>query len=486
MTAALNGAILIMAAQQTLVVPLLPALGRTFGTGLSATTWSVTAFLLSASVAAPVLAKIGDAMGRKRAALAALAVQSAGSALTAVAPDFGLFLAGRALGGVGTALFPLCVGLVREHADERRAPAGIGMLSAMMGAGAGAGMLVPGLIDEVWAGPRAAFTGGTLALVSALFFLWLRVPADRPTRMSRRGLDVPGALLLVVTVLPALLGISQADRWGWGHPATITLLSAALVAGALWTRWELRASAPLVDLRIVARGIPRNANVIAVLLGFGMFAYFTVISTYAQAAPSGGYGMGASPLRVGLLLLPSGVAMVALAPLSARLSASVGAAVTCALGSGLVAAAFWWLAARPGDAPTLWTSSVLFGAGMGIGYAALSALAVHHVPPDQTSVVTGVNGLMRTLGGSVSGAVTSLVLVGGGHTAAGAPSGHSYRLVFLLLGTACTSAALLAVYTHIRSFRPSRIPPLPPAARATSGSEASTAGRTRRPRERAQ
>ncbi|MEU6347601.1 MFS transporter [Streptomyces sp. NPDC046977] len=454
MPAALYGAILVMAAQQTLVVPLLPAIGRTFGTGLSATTWSVTAFLLSASVAAPVLAKIGDAMGRRRAALAALAVQLLGSALTSVAPGFGLFLTGRALGGVGTALFPLCVGLVREHLDYRRAPAGISMLSAMMGAGAGAGMLMPGLIDLIRPGPRAAFATGTLALAVAWFLLRRSVPADKPSRISRRGLDMPGALLLVLTVLPALLGISQASHWGWGHPATITLLSAALMSGVVWTRWELRTPAPLVDLRIVAHGIPRNANVIAVLLGFGMFAYFTVISTYAQAAPSGGYGVASSPLQVGLLLLPSGVAMVALAPLSARLSASVGTDITCALGSGLVAAAFWWLAARPGDAPTLWTSSVLFGAGMGIGYAALSALAVHRVPADQTSVVTGVNGLMRTLGGSVSGAVTSLVLVGGGHTAAGAPSGHSYRLVFLLLGAACSSATLLAVYTQVRGFRP--------------------------------
>ncbi|MFJ4923610.1 MFS transporter [Streptomyces sp. NPDC088725] len=443
--AALSLAVLAMAVQQTLVVPVLPALRQDFGTDLAGATWGVTAFLLAASVAAPLLAKLGDTWGRKRVALAALAVQALGGLLTAFAPSLGLFLAGRVLGGIGVAVFPLGIGLVRQHVAARKVPAGIGLLSAMTGAGAAVGMLVPGVVEAFAGGRAAVFGAGTVVVVAALGLIALRVPRDEPSSTSRQRLDYPGAGLLVAALVPLLVAMSQAPRWGWGSGAVVGLFALSAVAATAWFRWERRAAVPLVDLALIGRGSALAANLIAVLLGFGMFAFFTVVATYAAAPASGGYGIGASTLRVGMLLLPCGLAMIVLTPLAARLTLRIGAAATVALGSAVVGGAFGWLLLQPGTAPTLWIASVLFGLGLGIGYSALGTLAIQDVPKEHTSVVSGINGLMRTVGGSLSGAVTSLVLSTHLVSGTGQPSLSGYHVVFAILGVSCLAAAALAI-----------------------------------------
>ncbi|MER5407452.1 MFS transporter [Streptomyces sp. NPDC002769] len=183
------------------------------------------------------------------------------------------------------------------------------------------------------------------------------------------------------------------------------------------------------------------ANLIAVLLGLGMFAFFTVVAGYAQVPSSADYGVGASTLPVGLFLLPCGLAMIALTPLAGRLTLRIGAAATVALGSLIVDGAFAWLLLRPGDAVTLWVGSVLFG----LGYSALGTMAIQDIPEEHTSVVSGINGLMRAMGRSLPGAVTSLIHSTHLDRRTGQPTPIGYHTVFTVLGIVCVAAAALAV-----------------------------------------
>lgn len=120
--------------------------------------------------------------------------------------------------------------------------------------------------------------------------------------------------------------MSQGGQWGWGSARVVGLFAGAVVILALWSWQQLRAERPLVDLRLaVGRrvGLPHLAALIA---GFAFYANSLVTAQLVQAPRSSGYGLGLSIVQTGLCLLPNGVIMLLLSPVSARVSAARGPA----------------------------------------------------------------------------------------------------------------------------------------------------------------
>ena len=92
---------------QSLVTPVLPTIQHDLGTTASAVTWILTAWLLSAAVATPLLGRVGDIAGKERTLVLSLAAIALGSLIAALAPSLTLVLVGRVVQGLGGAAFPL-------------------------------------------------------------------------------------------------------------------------------------------------------------------------------------------------------------------------------------------------------------------------------------------------------------------------------------------------------------------------------------------
>jgi len=440
---------MVVSVQQTLVLPLLPQLMRHFNTSVASVTWVFTASLLAGAVATPLLARLGDMYGKKNLIVVTMGLLLAGSVVCALSGNLPVLIVGRALQGTSTALIPLAIGMIRDSFPRDKVTSGIGIVSATMGVGGSMGMIVTGLIadhtdsyrPEFWIAAALAAAGLVLVLVSA---------RDVGARAGGRP-DYLGATLLAGLLVSLLLAISEGNAWGWASGGVLALFAAAAVLTAVWVLVEMRVAQPLVRLGLLVGRKSLSANFASVLLGFSMYAAFTLIATFVQTPRSVGYGLGGNVLDVGLYMLPSTVTMLICSALAGRIAARIGAANSLAIGSVFAGLSYLWLALSHSHVYDMLGFSAVQGIGFGVAYAALGTLAVQHVPMDQSGIASGVNSLVRTAGGSVSGAVTAAILTGETIPGLpGVPALHAYVLSFVIVAVGAWLAAGVAVVHGVR------------------------------------
>jgi MFS family permease len=217
-----------------------------------------------------------------------------------------------------------------------------------------------------------------------------------------------------------------------------------------WTLVELRIRDPLVRLSLLAGPQSLSANMASLLLGFSMFAAFTLISNLVQTPRSAGYGLGGSVLDVGLYSLPSTVTMLVASSYAGRIAGRIGAAFTLAIGSVFAGFSYLWLAISSGHGYDFLAFGAIQGIGFGIAYAALGSLAVQHVPMEQTGIASGINSLVRTAGGSVAGAATASILTGSLVKGTAIPTLHGYVVCFVIVAVGAWLAAAVAIFHGVR------------------------------------
>src|SRR5919107_3818532 len=133
---------------QSLVAPALPEIQRDLHASATATTWVLTAYLLSASILTPIIGRLGDMFGKEHTLVCALGMLAAGTLLAALATDVNVLIAARVIQGGGGAIFPLAFGIIRDEFPRERVATGIGLISATFGIGGGAGLVLSGLIVD--------------------------------------------------------------------------------------------------------------------------------------------------------------------------------------------------------------------------------------------------------------------------------------------------------------------------------------------------
>ena len=128
------------------LVPALPAIRHAVGASETGNAWLLTGYLLSASVATSILGRLGDTYGKERLLLVTLVLLLAGSVLGAVGSSLWLLIVARVIQGAGGGIFPLAMGIVRDEFPREKVAGGIGLLSAILGIGAGVGIVLGGVI----------------------------------------------------------------------------------------------------------------------------------------------------------------------------------------------------------------------------------------------------------------------------------------------------------------------------------------------------
>jgi MFS family permease len=210
---------------QTLAIPALPEIAGDLHATPEAASWVLTAFLLSASISTPIVGKLGDVHGKGRVLTAVLLAFCAGAIVAALATSIGVVIAGRVLQGVAGGVFPLAFGIVRDTFPRERIPSGLGTVGAIFGIGAGIGLTLSGVIADHLGTPWL-FWINLVALPGAIAAY--RLIPSAPER-ERPSIDWLGAFVLAAALGAILLGVSEADSWGWGSPANVGLIGGGLV-----------------------------------------------------------------------------------------------------------------------------------------------------------------------------------------------------------------------------------------------------------------
>ncbi|MGX1472027.1 UNVERIFIED_CONTAM: EmrB/QacA subfamily drug resistance transporter [Streptomyces canus] len=459
---------IVVSLMQTLVIPIVPELPRLLDAPASDTAWAVTATLLAAAVATPVVGRLGDMFGKRRMLLVSVVMLVVGSVVCGLSDALVPMIVGRALQGLSSGVIPLGISIMRDELPAERLAGATALMSASLGVGGALGLPTAALIADnfdwhvlFWA--SAAM--GAAALVLVLAF----VPESRVRTGGR--FDAVGAVGMAVGLVSLLLAISKGADWGWASGTTLGLFAAAVIVLLAWGLFELRTAQPLVDLRTTARRQVLFTNLASIAVGFSMFAMSLVLPQLLQLPTQTGYGLGRSLLTAGLVMAPSGLVMMALAPVSAAVSKAKGPKVTLMIGALIVACGYGLNIVLMSEVWHLVLVSSVIGAGIGFTYGSMPALIMGAVPASETAAANSLNTLMRSIGTSCASAIAGVVLAQltidlGGYAL---PSENGFKTVMAIgAGAALLAFAIASFIPRPRAAVPAA-PPAPAAAETSAG-----------------
>ena len=426
---------------QSLVAPALLTIQEDLHTTTAGAAWILTAYLLSASVLTPIAGRLGDMYGKKRVMVAVLVVLALGTALAGLATTIGTMIVARVIQGAGGAVFPLSFAIIRDEFPRNRVPHGIALISAIMGIGGGLGIVLAGPIVEHltyhW-----LFWFPLVAVVIATVGIVVFVP-ESPVR-TRGRIDPLGAVLLAAWLVALLVPISEGPTWGWASPKTLGLFALAAALIPVWVWVESRSRSPLVDMQMMRLRPVWTTNLAALVLGFGMFASFVLVPEFVELPASDGFGFGASVTQAGFFMLPATVGMLIGGPISGRLSSTVGSRVPLMLGALISCLAFVLLTLAHDQRWEIYVALLIMGVGIGFAFASMANLIVESVPPQQTGVATGMNTIVRSIGGAIGSQISAGIVTA--TLVAGKPTEHGFTLAFAAAAGALALGFFVALY----------------------------------------
>jgi predicted MFS family arabinose efflux permease len=251
------------------------------------------------------------------------------------------------------------------------------------------------------------------------------------------------AILLSGWLVLLLVPLSEASLWGWGSPAVLGMLAGAVLLAAAWVWSELRAATPLIDMTMMRLPAVWTNNLVALLIGVGLYAMFAFLPEFVQTPSAAGYGFGASITRSGLMLLPSGVTMFAAGLFAGSLTRRYGGKVLVVAGCLIGCVSMAMFAFAHSQQWEIYVATGVLGIGFGLAFSAMSANVVSAVPAGQTGVATGMNANIRTIGGSI-GAAAMASIVTAKLEPSGLPAGSGYTTGFGVMAAVLLVAALAA------------------------------------------
>jgi MFS family permease len=427
----------VTAVVSSLGAPLVPAIAADLDVPLEDAQWTLTAALLAAAVSTPVVGRFASGRLRRPTIIGGLVVVAIGTTVAALPVGLAGLVAGRALQGVGMALTPLAIAVARDVVPRERLAGTVALLSVTTVAGAGLGYPVTAVIADRW-GLSAAYWFGTALIAITLVLAVTRLPAALDTVPAR--VDWPGVGLVTLGLLALLLGVSRGETWGWTAAPTVTLLVAGPALIAAWVRWTLRSPHPLVDLRLAARPGLAGPNLVAAVVGFGMYSLLTLVMVLVQADQPG-WGLGLPVTAAGLALVPYSLMSVAGSSLARAVGRRFGNSVLLPTGCLVFLTATTTLAFVHDRLWQVLVCMAIGGLGSGFTFSSLAALMVPHVPRAETGSAMAFNQVLRYVGFTV-GSAASIALM----TAVGGGAGETgFRGALLVTSSAFVLAAIATV-----------------------------------------
>ena len=456
---------LALAAVGSLGAPLITSVATTFHVSLDSAQWTLTITLLSGAVATPVLGRLGAGPHRRGTILVTLAVVVAGSLLTVLPLPFALLLVGRAAQGVALGLTSLVMGVARDHLPEGRSAPTIALVSVASISGIGVGYPLAGLLTDL-GGVRAAYGLGLLFTALSFLAAWRSVPSAPEGRSAY--VDITGAILLAGGLSLVLLLASETSLWSRHLAVAVVLAVAAVLVLCVWTAFELRRKAPLIDVRAVRHPAVAGANITMFVGGIGMYLLLTLITRYAQTPHSAGYGFGLSTFVAGLVLVPFSLLGFVAGKLTPPVRERMGAPLLLAGNAVVILGAFALFAAARSNLAELFVAMGVLGFGVGSFFATMPGVILAVTPKSETSSAMSFNQVVRSVGLSLGSAIGGLVLATGTDTGHLSPTNSAYTTA-ALVGIAAMAITAVTSIALARQRVPETNPTAAPASAPTEG-----------------
>jgi EmrB/QacA subfamily drug resistance transporter len=369
--------------------------------------WITTAYLLATTIVMPIYGKFCDVLGRRNLFLVAIALFTLASVGCAFATDFWMFVVFRALQGLGGGgLMILSQAIIADIVPAKERGKYMGPMGALFGIAAVIGPLLGGLFTE-HADWRWCFWINIPVGIAAFATAWftLKLPSHR----SGRRIDVAGIVLVVLGTSGLVLATSWTSWSGqstydWADPGLLALVGGTVLAIALFILAELKASDPLLPLRLFRNRTFTIATTIGFILGMGMFSALAFLPTFLQMST----GVGVT--QSGYLLLPmmAGVMLTAIGS-GIAITKTGRYKIYPVAGLAITTVGMLWLTRITGDMSMWLFGAMIFvlGAGMGLVMQTIVLAVQNAVDPHELGTATSANNFFREIGAAVGVAVFS-------------------------------------------------------------------------------
>jgi EmrB/QacA subfamily drug resistance transporter len=444
----------------------LPSIQADLGFATENLQWVISAYALLFGGFLLLGGRLGDRLGRRRVFFAGVLLFTVASLLAGLSWSETSLIVARGLQGLGAALLsPSALAiLTATFAEGRERNIALGVWGATGGFGAAAGVLLGGILTDLLSWEWIFFVNVPVGLVALVLTpLWVQESRDLRTRTF----DLPGAVLITSALVVLVLGITQANEWGWGSARTWIAFGISAVLHVVFLAWERGRDEPLVPLAIFRVKTVLGANITGFILGTILFAMFLLLTLYMQTV------LGLSPLETGFGYLAVAGTAIFWANAAAFLTNRGGVKPVMLTGMSLLAAAllfFTQISVGGSYWADLFPGFLLVGVGMPFVFVPVTIAAVAGVSNDDAGLASGLINTSQQIGGALGIAVLSAIATSVTKDAVSTGTAQPQALVdgfstamWFAAGAALTGVVAIAVFVR-RSELAAAAEPAPVAA----------------------
>lgn len=367
--------------------------------------WVVTAYTLSFGSLLLFGGRIGDFVGRKKVLIYSLIGFAAASAFGGIAATQGELFAARALQGVfGAALAPAALAIISVTFTEPKERAkAFGVMGAISAGGAAIGLIAGGILTQYFSWRWCLGVNLPIAIFAALLAIKY-VHESRAT--GDRSYDIPGVITATIGLFALVYGFSRAATHGWGNSFTLSLFGIALVFLLTFVAIEMKATNPMMPLRVVTDRNRGGSYLGSMFVGAGLFSMFLFLGLYLQVI------LGYSPLKSGVAFLPFTAGIIVFAGIASQLLPKIGPKPLIIPGLILGSAGLLLLTRITPEASYathVLPSLFIISSGMALVFIPISTTSLHNVGSHDAGVASALINTSQQIGGSLGTALLNTI-----------------------------------------------------------------------------
>ncbi|MFF2634194.1 MFS transporter [Microbacterium sp. NPDC058021] len=385
----------------------LPAIGRELGGGLTTQQWTVDAYLITLGALILLAGSVSDAYGRILVLRIGLIGFAVASIAIAVAPDPVLLIAARAVqGAAGAFLVPSSLALITSTMRGPLQAQAIGVWTALTTAATIAGPVVGGLFVDYlsW---RLAFL---INVVPIALTLWLLTRLEaRDVRRPGASIDWLGAILCTLGLGGTVFALIEQPNLGWSSPAIWLplVLGVALFAAFLWRQRTVKD--PILPLELFRVRNFWTGNLATAFIYGALSLNGFVVGVYLQQ------GAGLTATLAGLASIPTTLLLIVLSSRAGVLAGRWGPRLFMTVGPLVMAVGALLLLTVAVEFDYWWQvlpSMLVFGLGLGITVAPLTAAILGSIEPSRSGIASAVNNAVSRVAGLIVIAMLAAIVGG--------------------------------------------------------------------------
>jgi len=391
----------------TVVNVAFPSLQHDFThTPVTTLSWVISGYaVLFAALLTPA-GRLADVIGRRSLFLGGVALFTAASAASALAPSVAFLIAARAVQGIAAAaMIPASLAMLLAAVPPARRMAAVGLWGASASIAAAAGPSLGGLLVHATNWRSVFVINIPIGLATLIAGRRSIVEGHGPTK---RLPDLLGTVMLATGVGAVVVGITKGADWHWGSPQTLACIVGGGVLVLIALLRSSRHPSPAVETKLWRNRTFAAANLTSFIFGAAVYAWLLLSVLFVTLV------WHYSILKAGLVVSPGAFTSVVAAIVGARLAEKYGQRPVVVFGTLVLMASGLWLRAEITATPDfvgLWLPiGLLAGVGMGAALTGLSSAAAMAVPPQQFAAATGLNMTARQVGGALGIAVLAAIL----------------------------------------------------------------------------